>query len=1117
MKRTIVLLTLLGLVGAASAGTIAHWRFEEGTPGIQHTGDYDDFYADTSGNGNHLSAWQASGNPTATADLPFTSQGGTTNEVALDFDSASSQNIGTFGPGNIHDKPLDSYSFSNGWTIEATFKTRSYWWSVIIGKDGQPDAGMGESNLAFKIRDDSHSVECGFFDDATNWVWLATESLDLNRWYSLAATYDDASSTYNLYLKQQDGGDYVLQGTVTNITAGVALNLGTQYWTVGRGMWTGNPTDIFNGLIDEVRISDVALAPSEFINQDGFTIPFDIEKPGAVAAVGYIDWTEPFDLISSEYWSPSGEAFAVSDWQISTDDTFATLDWAANIGLPTITVPGGTLAEDTYYARVRYLSADSVSEWSDAKELKLVAAETVAYWTFDELGHGERHDTDNDGFYVDSSGRGNHMSSRLEKYRPVFLDDVFSGSESTNTASIKVGGGWAYYAEEAGVTTDSGAEINSYALTNGFTIEASFKLDAVADWMVIMGKDGKAWSGRLESPFFFKVAPGGNDIACFVARDDQTDADPQFDVITTGNVVAGKWYSIAATYNGAQFKLYLKSEDDADYVLQDSLDRTEGFSLGAWDQPWRIGQGYWDGHTDAIFNGLIDEVRISHGALPVSLLLGNIGTRGAYDMRSPKKAYLSNFTGLDSVMRLSSSEAFSPRGYTLANSEWKVASDTGMTDVVWESGLIAGKNYVDIPPYSLPALATYYVGVRYQASNGNWTDWSVAEPEFVDALAHWRFEEGANGAIMTTALDSSGNGNGLVWDTETPDEWGRPAIEPFATNAVPYSTVPQTWEDNIGALNVAGDLDYLRTDGSMINSYNFTNGWTIEATFMTAYSDAWQGIVSKRGKRTTGAEMPIRLFQRADTQKMEVLGVDDTGDEWYRVDANAVTETFQWYSMAATYDNKLVRLYVKGPGDSKYKLQASANVTRGASLSGWSRNWDVGVGFWDDHWADALVGLVDEVKITDGALEPGAFIADKGAGWDSDSNGMADVWEIDNFGAIGVDPSDDPDADGRDNLTEFLYGGDPNVADTGHATTYGAFDPGTGTNVFAYVYPRRKNPYIRGDSYSFETTDDLIYGSWTNDGSVVISGVGSIDAEFDAVTNQVPMDTDEKFIKRIVE
>jgi hypothetical protein len=45
---------------------------------------------------------------------------------------------------------------------------------------------------------------------------------------------------------------------------------------------------------------------------------------------------------------------------------------------------------------------------------------------------------------------------------------------------------------------------------------------------------------------------------------------------------------------------------------------------------------------------------------------------------------------------------------------------------------------------------------------------------------------------------------------------------------------------------------------------------------------------------------------------------------------------------------------------------------------------------------------------------------------DTDQNGLADVWEIQYFGEVGVDPDGDADGDGLTNMQEFTAGSDPN-------------------------------------------------------------------------------------------
>ncbi len=274
----------------SSQTTIAYWRFEGGTAGVTHTNGWDNFYQDASGFGNHMSTWPIGndGNcPAATADRPFTSVPltGAANDIALDF-TADSRDIGTFGWESPGAKMIQSLDFTDGWTVECTFKGSNLgYWQVVVGIDGEKDdhfAGGDEPPLALKVFGDSLGADFKKMflalidDDGTpHWV-MGNNALVEGQWYSVAATYDNATKTASFYIKGESDIDYVLQNTL-HIPAGVTFGKWHKSWTIGRGAWNNGPADFFSGIIDEVRISDVALALGSFLGAPG-----DLSEIGSI-------------------------------------------------------------------------------------------------------------------------------------------------------------------------------------------------------------------------------------------------------------------------------------------------------------------------------------------------------------------------------------------------------------------------------------------------------------------------------------------------------------------------------------------------------------------------------------------------------------------------------------------------------------------------------------------------------------------------------------------------------------------------------------------------------------------------------------------------------------------
>ncbi|RLD09654.1 MAG: hypothetical protein DRI44_07960 [Chlamydiae bacterium] len=284
---TIIFLIILSL--NLNAKTIGYWRFEEGENGIQHAGDKDDWYKDSSGFTNDMSSWWEPSRPTPTNSLPFSvvPQTGVTNLLAMDF--IPSDDLGPFGAEQPY--MIDSYPFTNGFTVECMVKVRQINWQVAVGKDGKP-SGSGDPTFHIKFRNDAaeHKIHLGFFDTDLNWVsCMSTFNYNIGEWYYIAAVCDGTQAY--LYVKQEADDDYELESTVT-VPSGKGMLVNNETWTIGRGMWNSSVSDWVDGIIDEVRISDIALATNKFL---GFGIQIVVTGAPEFVSVDYSDDPTPVE------------------------------------------------------------------------------------------------------------------------------------------------------------------------------------------------------------------------------------------------------------------------------------------------------------------------------------------------------------------------------------------------------------------------------------------------------------------------------------------------------------------------------------------------------------------------------------------------------------------------------------------------------------------------------------------------------------------------------------------------------------------------------------------------------------------------------------------------------
>jgi hypothetical protein len=121
-------------------------------------------------------------------------------------------------------------------------------------------------------------------------------------------------------------------------------------------------------------------------------------------------------------------------------------------------------------------------------------------------------------------------------------------------------------------------------------------------------------------------------------------------------------------------------------------------------------------------------------------------------------------------------------------------------------------------------------------------------------------------------------------------------------------------------------------------------------------------------------------------------------------------------------------------------------------------------------------------------------------------------WLAEQYPGLTTDngKTDNPDGDVLDNWNEYAFGGNPtNGNDTGYPVEYSLVEAG-GT-MMSYVIAQRIDSADL--DYVVETTDDLVSGTWTNV-NVIISGTNeSFAADFVSVTNLIPTDVAQRFIR----
>lgn len=318
MRRIILQLMFMALLGAGlqitRAGTVAYWRFEgngTNTPTAdalmtgfaQHAAVQTNgvLAVDSSGNGNTIYAWDS--DPAGDDGFWIEYETNVPQLTVPQTEAGNHWAIWTAPVGNYypaiatwsaasHPTGTDIETITpKAWTIEASIYATAFPgpFQTFVGRDGNhvtANSDPGYAPLYFQVINSSSANLRIWFTDMAGTFYSIQDSatLALNHWYNVVAV--STGTNLFLYKDSTEGKGYQLVGTLAETSTNTALAIptgsyatmsdgSTWAWSVGRGRYgtSLNPqddhVDRFYGYIDEVRISDTALQPSQFL----FAVP----------------------------------------------------------------------------------------------------------------------------------------------------------------------------------------------------------------------------------------------------------------------------------------------------------------------------------------------------------------------------------------------------------------------------------------------------------------------------------------------------------------------------------------------------------------------------------------------------------------------------------------------------------------------------------------------------------------------------------------------------------------------------------------------------------------------------------------------------------------------------
>jgi arabinan endo-1,5-alpha-L-arabinosidase len=247
------------------AATVAYYRFEEGTTGSPAS-SANGAILDSSGNGINGTAFNG---PVYSANVPVNPVPavGLPNAHALSFNGTNQR---VFVP-NVPALSLTHSLTLEAWIDPDTIQPGNADGNIIF----RGDDGGGNDPYRLTFTSDGQGNNSVFFEVEASGVDTATVSapVPLHQWSHVAGTLDDATGAMKIYVNGQ------LKQSITTTLRPFEILFGSNPG-IGIGALQSSSQfvgpEYFHGLLDEVRISDAALPPSQLLAPEPSALAFSL-------------------------------------------------------------------------------------------------------------------------------------------------------------------------------------------------------------------------------------------------------------------------------------------------------------------------------------------------------------------------------------------------------------------------------------------------------------------------------------------------------------------------------------------------------------------------------------------------------------------------------------------------------------------------------------------------------------------------------------------------------------------------------------------------------------------------------------------------------------------------